>query len=165
MRHHLDPQRTTWHITFGTYGTRLHGDDRPTVDRDHNELGEPFLEPDPKRWRGDRNRMKAAPVYLTREQCLFIQLTLIAICARGGWTLRTCSAASDHVHLVIDIIPAVHGEKARRLIKRWLTQALNERWPRAEGLAWWADEGSNKVVGNEDYLNPAVPCVFNQRMV
>jgi hypothetical protein len=31
----LDPRLTTWHITFGTYGTRLHGDYRATVDKKH----------------------------------------------------------------------------------------------------------------------------------
>ena len=34
----LDLLLITWHITFGTYGARLHGDERPTVDRNHNHL-------------------------------------------------------------------------------------------------------------------------------
>src|SRR5438876_12296826 len=32
-----------YHITWGTYGTRLHGDPRKTVDRQHNAYGEPIL--------------------------------------------------------------------------------------------------------------------------
>lgn len=28
----LHPNLKTWHITWGAYGTRLHGGDRPTVD-------------------------------------------------------------------------------------------------------------------------------------
>ena len=31
-----------YHITFGTYGTRLHGNERGSVDRAHNAPGEPF---------------------------------------------------------------------------------------------------------------------------
>jgi len=65
----LDPQRTTWHITFGTCGTRLHGDLRPAVDLDHNN--------------------------------------------RGGWTYRIWAAGEDHVYVLLDIIPEVHGEKVR----------------------------------------------------
>ena len=34
-----------YHITFGTYGNRLHGSDKPHVDRDHNHYGEPFADP------------------------------------------------------------------------------------------------------------------------
>jgi hypothetical protein len=32
-----------YHITFGTYGTRLHGDERGTVERAHNVYGEPIV--------------------------------------------------------------------------------------------------------------------------
>src|SRR5688500_18791040 len=32
-----------YHITWGTYGTRLHGDPRKTVDRLHNQYGDPVL--------------------------------------------------------------------------------------------------------------------------
>jgi len=40
---------TPWHITFGTYGTRLHGSHRPTVDKQHNQRGTPFLALDAQR--------------------------------------------------------------------------------------------------------------------
>jgi hypothetical protein len=32
-----------YHITWGTYGTRLHGDKRGTVDRENNAFGTPVL--------------------------------------------------------------------------------------------------------------------------
>jgi hypothetical protein len=35
-----------YHITFGTYGTRLHGDDRGTVDQAHNFYGDLIAEKD-----------------------------------------------------------------------------------------------------------------------
>ena len=159
----LDPERTTWHITFGTYGTRLHGDIRPTVDRNHNRVGTPFLTPDSRRRALEHESLKFDSVYLTREQCLEAQARLPEICSRGGWTLRVCSASSDHVHLVLDIVPEVHGEKARRLIKRWLGEALTARWPRAKGASWWAEEGSNKAVKDEEYLNNAYEYVLGQR--
>ena len=50
-RQHLDPARTTWHITWGTYASRLHGGYRPTVDKQHNQRGEPFLPRDEPRER------------------------------------------------------------------------------------------------------------------
>src|SRR2546421_11369035 len=48
-----------YHITWGTYGTRLHGDGRGTVDREHNEYGTPVLGPDPER---QRRRIRAPQV-------------------------------------------------------------------------------------------------------
>jgi len=107
--------------------------------------------------------MKFPPRYLTLEQRLFIEAGLPDICERGGWQYRFCAAGVDHVHLLCDIIPDVHGEKVRRLVKRWLGQALSERWPLPKGATWWAEEGSNIAIHDEKYLNNCFAYVFNQR--
>ena len=57
----------------------------------------------------------------------------------------------------------IHGEKVRRLVKRWLGQSLSERWPIEEGATWWAEEGSNIAIHEERYLNNAFAYIFNQR--
>jgi REP element-mobilizing transposase RayT len=159
----LDPPRTPWHITFGTYGTRLHGDDRPTVDRQHNQLDEQFVLRDPDREEFERGRMKFPPRYLSIEQRSFAESELPNICVRGGWNYRICAAGPDHVHLLCDVISEVHGEKVRRLVKRWLGQTLSECWPLPKGVSWWAEEGSNKAIDNEDYLNNCYIYIRDQR--
>jgi REP element-mobilizing transposase RayT len=159
----LNPTRTTWHITWGTYGARLHGGFRPTVDRDHNEHGTPFLPRDPERERAEAAILNFPPVILTREQRKFIEAELPAICDRGDWSLRTCSGGGDHVHLLCDVLPAIHGEKVRRLAKRWLGQEMSKRWPLPEGATWWAEEGSNIAIHDEAYLNNAFGYIFRQR--
>ena len=58
-----DPQLTYWHITFGTYGMRLHGGPRLTVERRHNRRGTRFIEDDAERSMSERNRMKGAPIF------------------------------------------------------------------------------------------------------
>lgn len=153
VRQHLDPTRTTWHITFGTYGTRLHSAKAPTVDKRHNQRSEPFLPHDILRVQSDRERMKFPARHFTLEQRRFVENQLPAICERGGWVYRICSAANDHVHLLCDVDPSIHGEKVRRLVKRWLGQLLSEQWPLADGATWWAEEGSNIAVKDEQYLN------------
>jgi hypothetical protein len=42
-----DPYPLAYHITFGTYGTRLHGDERGTVDRSMNHPGDPVIGAEP----------------------------------------------------------------------------------------------------------------------
>ena len=59
--------------------------------------------------------------------------------------------------------PPVHGERVRRLIKRWVTQALNRRWPMPQGGSWWAEEGSNLAIHDESYLNNAFAYIRGQR--
>ncbi|RIK77680.1 MAG: hypothetical protein DCC67_12360 [Planctomycetota bacterium] len=159
----LDPTRTTWHITWGTYGTRLHGSARPTVDREHNQRGTPFLPRDAQRERAETAILNFDPRYLASEQRAFAEARIPAICERGGWNYRTCAAGTDHVHVLCDIIREVHGEKARRLLKRWLGQALSERWPIPPGATWWAEEGSNIAIRDEEYLNNAFRYICRQR--
>ena len=69
-----------YHITWGTYGTRLHGDARGTVDREHNEFGTPVLGRDPQRRREELERLKFPPIKLELDQRLFIQSILPSIC-------------------------------------------------------------------------------------
>jgi len=164
-RQHLNSAHTTWHITFGTYGTRLHGDSRPSVDKSHNEMGTPFVPPKIEREKSARDRMKLPPRFLTFDQRKLVETTLPQICVRGGWKYRVSSAAPDHVHLLCDVVPEVHGEKVRRLVKRWLGQALSECWPIPEGASWWAEEGSNIAIHNEPYLNNAFGYIARQRTI
>lgn len=156
---------TTWHITWGTYGTRLHGGFRATVDLQHNELNQPFVEENKQRKDYEIKIMRGEPVYLNKEQRLLVESTIIDLCKRGGWQLRTCAAGveGDHIHVLLDIDPAIHGEKVRRLLKRWLTQALNENFKQPKSGKWWAIEGSNKVVDTDEYLNRAFPYIEKQR--
>jgi hypothetical protein len=50
-------------ITFTCYGTWLHGDQRGSVDREHNAPGTPVLTPDPAR-QADEQEQLGEPPYL-----------------------------------------------------------------------------------------------------
>ncbi|MCH7752254.1 MAG: transposase [Planctomycetes bacterium] len=160
---YLNPARTSWHITFGTYGTRLHYGPRPTVDRQYNRRGALFLPHRPAFERVVSNRLNHSSRCLTEEQQVFVEELLPALCERGGWDCRTGSASADHVHLLCDIVPEVHGERVRRLLKRWLGQALAQVWPLESGQSWWADGGSNKAVREHQYLNHVYSYILRQR--
>lgn len=154
---------TTWHITFGTYGTRLHGSPRPTVDRQHNQRGTPFLEVSTRRESFERGRLRLSPVVLTRAQQQHIESTVSALCERGGWSLVACAAGPDHVHVLLDVDSAIHGRQVRPLLKRWLTQALDARWKADERASWWAEGGSTKPVKNAAYRDSAIRYILRQR--
>jgi len=152
-----------FHITWGTYGTRLHGDPRGTVLRAQNTPGTPILEHDPKLWDDSKARLRYPPVRLTREQMVFIEATIPDLCGRGFWTLHACAAGPDHVHVVL---ATQHDpDTARRLLKRWLGQAMSEQWDLGDGpdRTWWAEGGSTKPICDEVYLENAVRYVLRQR--
>ncbi|MCL2744867.1 MAG: hypothetical protein FWE67_13545, partial [Planctomycetaceae bacterium] len=76
----------TYHITCGTYGTRLHGGIAPTVALPNNHLHDHFVEFDPLLYSWRRELMVQEPVYLTDEQRLFVESEIPLLCNRGGWS-------------------------------------------------------------------------------
>jgi REP element-mobilizing transposase RayT len=134
---------------------------KPTVDRRHNGLGESQIIDDPARERRVWNIARQHPIILTAEQQRFVERTVPGLCQRGGWDLVECAAASNHVHVVLDADSQVHGKQVRPLVKRWLTQAMNEEWP---GVGtWWAEGGSARAVRTEEYREAAKDYVARQR--
>jgi REP element-mobilizing transposase RayT len=131
------------------------------VDRLNNTYGDPVLGPDEERWEYEREMMKFPPIALTREQCLDAQEAIPQICQRGRWNFHTCSAAPDHIHV---ILYSQHEPKAiRRMLKRWLGQSMSEKWPLQEGATWWAESGSIKWLTAKSYFDNAFGCVSRQR--
>jgi hypothetical protein len=150
-----------YHITWGTYGTRLHGDPRGTVDRQHNEFGTPVLGYDEHRWEREKENLNFDPVVFTRDEMRLVESLIPGICERGHWIYRTCAAGPDHVHV---ILASEHNpETIRRLLKRWLSQELSSRKPLPDGAVWWAECGSIKWIDSERYLKNATKYVTDQR--
>ena len=150
-----------YHITWGTYGTRLHGDERGTVDRSMNNFGDPIIGRDGDWHRIESSRLRFPARVLTVEQRLLIENIVPDICIRGGWTFVTTAAADDHVHNIIS--SPVDGKDIRKWLKRWVSEALNKRWPIEQGQVWWAECGSVKWIWNEDYYRRAADYVRGQR--
>jgi REP element-mobilizing transposase RayT len=151
-----------YHITFGTYGTRLHGSDRPTVDRSQNKFGEPIIGKDPQWETIERSLLKFPPRILTIEQRLLVEKTIPAICSRGGWTHITTAAAKDHVHNIISA--RVEGSDIRKWLKRWISQEMSKKWPLLPEQVWWAECGSVKWIWEMDYYDRATDYVIAQRI-
>lgn len=150
------------HLTWGTYGTRLHGDPRCTVDRKNNQYGEPVLDYDQHRWYRENELMKFAPIVFDHERMQIVESLIPALCERGGWTLFACAAGPDHGHVLLDTNEN-DAKTVRRLLKRWLGEALSELHPLVPGATWWAECGSIKYIFERRYFDRALPYVINQR--
>lgn len=122
------------HITWGTYGTRLHGCSRPHVDREHN--GTPFAPSDAQREQESRDRMTQEPVFLTIAQRHAVEDAIREVAARYGWTIHSIAVQSDHVHVVITAFR--EGERLRDALKAVASRALNKRF---EKRTWRAEKG------------------------
>lgn len=136
-----------------------------------NRPGDPIVGRD-EEWEGmERERLRFPPRELTREQQVAVQWFVPVICGRGGWKYLQCAGAPDHVHVVV--AAEVEGDAVRKWLKRWLGEAMSERWPTEEGASgatrpgsvapWWAEGGSVRWVWTEDYFNAVIGYVNRQR--
>lgn len=147
-----------YHITIGTYGTRLHGGAAPTVERPHNKRGEPFVTIDPKREMALRGTMKETPCYFSNEQRIFVESTIPEICEQGNWTYHIAACQNDHIHLLTS--GNVEPKAIRRWFKTWLTQRLNNKYGKR---TWLVNSGSTKWVNGERYFNAVFEYIQRQR--
>src|SRR5687767_1105846 len=97
----MSPHPLAYHITFGTYGTRLHGDDRGTVTRGQNGQESILLGPDEALESYERDQMRFEKIELTDEQMRYAEQVIPSICERGGWLLLAWAVGPDHVHAVL----------------------------------------------------------------
>jgi len=85
------------------------------------------------------------------------------ICQRGKWEFHICACQPDHVHV---LLTSPNDSKAiRKWLKRWLSEALSERWPLFGGDSWWAEGGSIKWIWKREYLEIAYDYIARQRAV
>ena len=148
----------SYHFTIGTYGTRLHGGNAPTVDRSQNQYGEPFVVRNEMQEAEMRHRMAEQAIYFSHEQRVFIENAIPEICEQGQWIYHIAACQPDHVHCLIS--SHVEPRKIRRWLKTWLTQRLNNQYG---GRTWFVRDGSMKRIEDSRYFNNVVEYIRKQR--
>jgi hypothetical protein len=126
-------------LTFTCYGTWLHGDERGSVDIEHNLLGTPTLARDAERSARERESLNECPYHL---DALRREITLRALCEiahRKRWVLHAVHVRSNHVHIIL----TANGppERVMNDLKTAASRALNKAFPAEQGRTRWAGPG------------------------
>ena len=116
-------------ITFHTCGTWLHGDERGSVDRNHNRYATPQLIANTPRRRAESGRLAAPPLNLTAAMRSCVQTKIAEVCERKAWTLHELNVRTNHVHLVVS--SAEPPERVLNVLKSWLHAAAPRNRPAA----------------------------------
>ena len=122
-------------LTFRTYGTWLHGDERTSVKRDGwNRRGHPRYPKNEslERWMSDE--MKSEPFILTDAMRSVVEVALRELCERRAYGLQAVNVRTNHVHIVLSA--AQKPERIVDALKANATKAL-----RGSGLI----DGDSKV--------------------
>ena len=76
----------------------------------------------------------------------------------NGWHIIECNIQTDHVHLLIQLQPAISVAKAVQLLKGGSARVIREEFPELEEWLWgdsfWSDGYFAETVGrmNEDIM-------------
>jgi len=90
-------------ITFRTYGTWLHGDERGSVDRYHNQYPGPRIVPNRILEKQHTVKLKGSPVKLDSSQRSLVEAAIREVCDHRAWMLTAINVRTNHVHTVVSI--------------------------------------------------------------
>ena len=159
-------------ITFRCYGTWLHGDERGSIDRRHNQYGGDYI-PDNRRWRSYNSRaLKHAPVRLSPEQRKCVEYAIRETCLFRNWDLHAVNVRTNHAHSLITayVVPnemsvpfavanglaeGLPPERILNALKANATRQMRQdgHWPHPHTP--WADGGSRRYIWTEFQLEQA----------
>jgi hypothetical protein len=77
-------------ISFRTYGTWLHGDERGSVSRTQNVYGTPKIGPNKARRAAERKLLKHAPVNLDARQRPVVEEAIREVCKHRNYSSISC---------------------------------------------------------------------------
>jgi len=136
-------------ITFRTYGTWLHGDARGSVDREHNQYGEPLREPSVPLEQAMRRAMKNDPCILNEAQRQCVEQAIRGVAGYRGWVVHALNVRSNHVHVVVTVDDVVQPEKVMNDFKVWATRRLREQQLVPNDAKIWERHGSTRHLRRE----------------
>ncbi len=145
-------------ITFRTYGTWLHGDERGSVDRTHNRYGDSLI-PRNERWlKHNRQSMSRSPVRLNAQKREAVEQGIRETCSVRKWTLWTLNVRSNHVHAVVTAF--CHSNQVMNAFKANATRKLREAGLCRVNEKPWVRGGSKKYLWTERELHNAIAYVM-----
>jgi REP element-mobilizing transposase RayT len=135
-------------ITFTCYGTWLHGDDRGSVDDDHNVIGTPMLGSDPHRRTQEREQPNDMPYSLDLKRRRITLEAIHEIARRKTWAVHAIHVRSSHVHVVLtaDGPP----ERVMNDLKAAASRRLNKQFPEEHERTRWTRHGSTRYLWSDE---------------
>jgi len=147
-------------ITFRCYGTWLHGDERGSVDRFHNQYDSPRISANQKWQQYNARLLKHSPVKLDAAQRQSVEVAIRETCDLRNWFLRAVNVRTNHVHVVVSI-GNTKPENALIAFKANATGRMRQDDCWRQEHSPWAEKGSKRRLWNERHIELAIDYVVN----
>jgi hypothetical protein len=148
-------------ITFTCYGTWTHGDARGSVDREHNQIGTPFLPASAGRRRHDLAAMSDPPYALDAPRRSCVLGAILEVARLRGWRVFAVHVRTKHVHVVVHAAQA--PERVMNDFKAFSSKRLNEAYPEERERKRWTRHGSTRYLNSEQSCAEAIAYVVDRQ--
>jgi REP element-mobilizing transposase RayT len=149
-------------ITFTTYGTRLHGDAKGSVDEAHNAYDTPVLSADEEREKRERAAMTQSPYVMEPVEREVVCKAIVGLAAERGWNLLAAHVRSTHVHVVIVTEERDPGRTMSDLKAR-ASRALNLAGFDSAERKRWARHGSTRHLFRDEEVEEKVHYTLDEQ--
>lgn len=149
-------------ITFQTYASWLHGDERGSVDPTQNTPGTPRLPPNPHRAQRELASLKHPPFLIDAHARGVIDQTIREVAAHRHWTIRALNIRTNHIHIVITA-PDHTPERVLIDLKSWSTRQLIENGCVTPDTHVWSRHGSTRWLNSQFSFDRACEYVANEQ--
>ena len=147
-------------ITFRTYGTWLHGDERFSMDRHgKNTYGSPAISPNEKLVKVMDGKRAASIFLLNGKQRTVVQKAIEDCCSLREWMLRALNVRTNHVHATVSATRKPEG--ILNAFKANSTRYLRQEQLVCDGQKVWSRGGSTRYLWKPNHVNIANDYVIN----
>jgi REP element-mobilizing transposase RayT len=147
-------------ITFRCYGSWLHGDNRGSVDREHNQYKAAYARANENRSNHNRGLLKGPPVVLDASRRASVETAIRETCDHREWVLRAINVRTNHAYTVVSIGAKKSG-LALNAFKANATRQMRQDGCWKENYSPWVDKGSTRNLWNERSVERAIDYVLN----
>jgi REP element-mobilizing transposase RayT len=155
------PAPLAYFITFHTYGTWLQGDQRGSVDFEHNQVGSDLLAPDPALTHAHQEKMNQPAYRLDAPGRDLVLKAVRDVCTHGGWQLLAVHVRTSHVHIVLAADSA--PEKVMNDFKVYASRALNRAALDVPERKRWSRHGSTRYLNHAKALSECIAYVLERQ--
>lgn len=146
-------------LTFRTYGTWLHGDERYSVGRMKNsKYGEPKIQPSVPLTDAMAAKKTQPSVILDESQRVLVAAAINEVCLYRNCDLKALNVRTNHVHSVV--AASIRPEKIVNDFKAYSTRKLRKQWSISANEKVWSRGASTRYLWKPRHVEAAIDYVL-----
>jgi len=150
-------------ITFHTYGSWLHGDEKRSVDKGHNVYEMEYVRANENRRIYEQGQQNSSAKKFQRAARIIIDKTINEVAKYRGWTLHALNVRTNHIHVVVSANTT--PEKVMNDFKVYCTRRLRETGEISKEEKIWSRHGSTRYLWDEKSVEEACRYVVEEQGV